>query len=107
MTTECSEIVGQICERMRAVNSENERLREVSKEYIHALAVIRAENDRYRNALIDITEYAVVHKSFIPSQRDLHIFWRNQFLSAREDALRALANRSLSDDSGPIAEASK
>lgn len=84
MTTECSQIVGQICERMRAVNDE--------------LAKVRAESDRYRAALVEIID---TEASRAPSQQT----------KSEQIALNALATRTesgqLPDDSGPIAEAGK
>lgn len=62
MSTECSEQVGQICERMRAVREENERLLAANRYSLDMFNMInadyqkaRAENDRYRAEIDRLT----------------------------------------------------
>lgn len=92
----------------RIAAAEVARMREVSKEYIHALAVIRAENDRYRAAL-ECCRFALEPFDDIKPRA-----WRTDYENlsrAHRSAKSALAIRTesgpLSDDSGPIAEAGK
>lgn len=76
------------------------------------VARLRAENDRYRAALVDIAEHKSALNKIFPSQRDFHVHFRDLFSAAQESALHALAIRRtesgpLSDDSGPIARDGK
>lgn len=98
MTTECTNRVGQICERMRAVREENETLRRLCVDVTIRLdAVIASKNvdiERYRAALVEIVGDAAHFDTGIS-------------LKVKQVALNALAIRTesgqLSDDSGPIA----